>query len=140
MIHFLANNAVLLSFIIALVATLGSLFYSEIAGYDPCKLCWLQRIAMYPMVIIFLVALLKKERKSIDSAFILSLIGGAVAIYHYIGQLGFVNLPCPVVGYSVTCSKIFFLNYGYITFPFIAFSAFALIAMLHYLNKKFVTL
>lgn len=136
-LNFLATHAVLLSFIIALTATLGSLFYSEIAGYEPCKLCWLQRIFMYPMSIILLVALIKKERISFESIVTLSAGGAFFAFYHYLGQLGFTNLPCSAVGYSVSCSKIFFMEFGYITFPLMALTAFILIIILQLLNKKF---
>ena len=49
------DNAILYSFLIALTGLLGSLFFSEIAKYDPCNLCWYQRIFMYPLVIIFFI-------------------------------------------------------------------------------------
>ena len=60
LLQFATAHAVLFSFIIATAATLGSLFYSEIAGYEPCKLCWFERIFMYPQSLVFLVALWKR--------------------------------------------------------------------------------
>lgn len=136
LLSFLATHAILLSFIIVLTATLGSLFYSEIAGYEPCKLCWLQRICMYPMVIVFLMALINKERRAIDSTFILSIIGLCIAGYHYLGQFGLTSLPCSAVGYSVSCAKIFFLQFGYITFPLMALTAFLLVIVLYLLHRN----
>lgn len=61
LLQFFGKNAILFSFIVALIATLGSLFYSEIAGYEPCKLCRLQRIVMYPQVILLGIAFWKKN-------------------------------------------------------------------------------
>ena len=61
-LDFIKENALLFAFIIALIATSGSLFYSEIAKYTPCKLCWFQRIFMYPQVILLGVALMRKAR------------------------------------------------------------------------------
>lgn len=60
-VKFLAKNAFLFSFLIVASASLGSLFYSEIIGFEPCKLCWYQRVFMYPQVIIFGIALWKKK-------------------------------------------------------------------------------
>ena len=54
--RYVAERAICLSFFLALAATLGSLFYSEIAGFEPCKLCWLQRIFMYPQAVLLGIA------------------------------------------------------------------------------------
>jgi disulfide bond formation protein DsbB len=125
---FFGRNALLFSFIVALIATLGSLFYSEIAGYEPCKLCWFQRILMYPQVIILAMALFKKDENVPDYDIVLSLIGAVIAGYHYLLQVGIApELPCSAIGYSAACSQRFVMNFGYITIPMMAFTAFLLI-------------
>jgi len=132
----ISKRAFILAFLVALVATLGSLTYSEILGYDPCKLCWLQRIFMYPQVILLGMALWKKDDKITDYSLVLSVIGGFIALYHYLLQLGIAPaVPCSAVGYSTTCSKQFVLEYGYITIPMMALSAFILITLLLCLHK-----
>ena len=126
---FLKKRALVLSFCAALVALLGSLTYSDVLGYEPCKLCWIQRIFMYPQVLILGVALWKKDMLALLYGIVFSSIGGIVALYHYMTQLGWnpLNLPCAAVGYSTSCAKVFVLNFGYITIPVMAFSVFAFI-------------
>ncbi|MEK7195546.1 MAG: disulfide oxidoreductase [Patescibacteria group bacterium] len=134
--RFVSKNYLLLMFIVALVATLGSLFYSEVAGFEPCKLCWFQRILMYPQVLLLGMALWKKDPSVVKYSIALSSIGAVIAIYHYLLQRGMApGLPCAAVGYSVNCSKVFVMNFGYITIPLMAFSAFALILTLGILNR-----
>jgi disulfide bond formation protein DsbB len=137
-IGFLGRRAILFSFFVALTATAGSLFYSEIAGFDPCKLCWFQRIFMYPQMILLGIALSKKnEAFAVLNGLTLSLIGALIAGYHYLLQIGFApSLPCSAVGYSVSCAQRFVMTFGYITIPMMAFTAFLLIAVLMFLNKK----
>ncbi len=137
---FLSNKAILFAFIVSLTATLGSLFYSEIAKYDPCKLCWFQRIFMYPLPFIFGVALWKKDKGVIKYALALSIVGGLIALYHYLLQTGIVpDGACGVVGYSVSCSQRFVMEWGYITIPMMSLTAFVyIIALLSttFLSKK----
>ena len=121
-----------LAFIVAVTATVGSLFFSEVALFEPCKLCWFQRIAMYPQVVILYLLkntydfLLKK------ASIILSSIGGIIATYHYYLQVSQTEsfLPCSAIGYSVSCSDRFVMNYGYITIPMMSFIAFTLITLM----------
>lgn len=136
-LEFVNKRAVLFSFIVALVAMLGSLFYSEVAGFDPCKLCWLQRIFMYPQAIIFGLALLKRDRHLSDYGIVLSSVGAVIAGYHYLLQRGIAPAAsCGVVGYSVSCARVFVMNFGYITIPLMAFSAFLLILLLQIVGKR----
>lgn len=115
----------------ALVATFGSLFYSEIMGYIPCELCWYQRILMYPLVIIYGVAILKKDAQIAFPGLILSGIGMFVSAYHYALQ----KLPA-LQGAGGFCGDIpcnlQYVNYlGFITIPFLAGVAFIVIFSLH---------
>src|SRR3989338_190832 len=76
------------AFLVALFATLGSLFYSEIAHYTPCLLCWYQRIFKYPQVFLLGLGLVKRDKNIADYSLLLSVIGGILAAYHYLLQLG----------------------------------------------------
>lgn len=126
---FFGKNAVLFSFIVALAATLGSLFYSEVAGYEPCKLCWLQRIFMYPQAVLLGIALWRKNYEKYNSI-VLSAIGAAIAGYHYLLQIGIApELPCSATGYSVACSQRFVMSFGYITIPVMALTVFVMIIL-----------
>ena len=125
--NFIAKHGILFAFIVSLTATLGSLFYSEIVGYQPCILCWYQRILMYPQVILLGMALWKKDKSIINYSIVLSLVGSFIAAYHHLMQIGIVpEGSCGAVGYSVSCAKIFVLTFGYIGLPLMALTAFLL--------------
>lgn len=139
-ISFFGKNALLLSFLIALTATLGSFFYSEIAHYEPCKLCWYQRILMYPQVILLGIAYSKKDKSIALYSMVLSAIGAVIALYHYLLQTGTVQeiLPCSAVGYSVSCAEKFVMTYGYLTIPLMALSGFLLMFLLMLTQRKLI--
>ncbi len=127
-LRFFSAKVLLLSFGTALISTLGSLIYSDVIGYEPCRLCWYQRILMYPQTILFGMALLKKKDEIIDYGMILSLVGAAIAFYHYLMQLNIVPAgDCAAVGYSVSCTQRFVLQFGYITIPLMALTGFLMI-------------
>ena len=137
LVRFVARHALALAFLVALIATAGSLTYSDVIGYAPCKLCWFQRIFMYPQVILLGIALWKKDRAVINYALGLSIPGAFIAGYHYLLQLGVApTLSCGAVGYSVSCAQRFVLNFGYITIPLMAFTAFALIIIFSLVQKR----
>jgi len=121
------KRAVLFAFVVSLFATVGSLMYSEVAGYEPCKLCWFQRIFMFPQVIILGTALWKKRADVLTYGFVLSSIGICISTYHYLVQRGFLpSPPCAAIG-GPSCDKVYTFTFGYITIPVMALSAFALI-------------
>lgn len=125
LIKFIKNYALLFAFIIAMLSTVGSLYYSEIAKFAPCKLCWFQRIFMYPQMFLLGIAFWRNDKKIADYIILLSFIGGIFAAYHYYLQLApHAILPCSTVGFSVSCSERFVTQYGYITLPFMSLTAF----------------
>ncbi len=117
-----------LAFGTALTAMLGSLYYSEIAGFIPCTLCWYQRILMYPLTVIILVGILKHDESLPDYVLPFSIIGMGFSAYHYLIQLG-------VVAHSAACSvgipcDLRWVNYfGFVTIPFMALTAFVIITI-----------
>lgn len=118
------------------IALLGSLFYSEIMGYVPCELCWFQRILMYPLVIIYGVAAIRKDIFTALPGMILSGIGICVSVYHYLVQ----KLPAlEDAGNScglVPCNAEYVNYFGFITIPFMAGIAFIVIFSLHIILMK----
>lgn len=123
-------QALTMAFAVALVCTLGSLYLSEVAHYVPCKLCWYQRIAMYPLVPILLVAMLRKDHRVAAYVLPLTVIGGLVSIYHVLlerfPELEGVSSCDP----DNPCSAILLQRLGYLTIPTMALSGFALITVL----------
>src|SRR3989344_2130917 len=127
-----SRHGLLLMFSVALVATSVSLFFSEIAMFQPCRFCWMQRIFMYPQVILLGGALFWKERNIARYILLLSLVGIAISIFHYGEQVQSMLYPelfdpltpCDLSG--VSCRATYVLEYGYITIPLMAGTAFLL--------------
>lgn len=125
------ETIMLLLWVQALIATMGSLFYSEVLGYVPCDLCWMQRIFMYPLVIIYGVALFKRDLSSALSGLFLSGIGFFISLYHYLIQklpaLQEIGGTCDIV----PCNLQYVNYFGFVTIPFLAGLAFLIIIVLH---------
>ena len=136
LISFVKRNGMIFALIVTLFAVLGSLSYSDILGYEPCKLCWYQRIFMYPQLILLGIALYTKDRSASFYAMILSLIGAVIALLHYVVQLGLIKVGCSTVGYSVSCAKVFTMHLGYITIPMMALTAFIMNALFLFIYRK----
>ena len=137
---FIHSHIVKVVFWSALVASVGSLIYSNIIGFPPCDLCWWQRIFLYPQVLIAGIAMLKKDKSIIEYMLPMSLIGGVIALYQSAVQWGLLNnslLNCTAVGGE--CAKVYVNEFGYITIPFMSFSIFVyLIALklIFYRSRK----
>ncbi len=125
--------ALMLGFLLSLSAVLGSLYYSEIIGFEPCVLCWWQRIAIYPLLVLFTVALISKDRGVFRYVLPFSVITAILAVYQsYIQWGGNPLIPC---GTAVSCTKLYVYEFGYITIPTMSLSiAFAMI-LLWWANK-----
>jgi len=120
------EHGLLFAWIVAMTATLGSLFYSEIMGYVPCKLCWFQRIIVYPQSIILGIAYFKKDVGVRKYIIPLSILGAIISTYQYVIQRLSVQAFCT----AESCSNTFVFSYGYITIPVMALTALVMIIML----------
>ncbi|WP_078549333.1 disulfide oxidoreductase [Litchfieldia alkalitelluris] len=125
-----------IAFAAALIATLGSLYFSEILLFIPCELCWYQRIFMYPLVIITAISIIKKTHDTAIYTFVLSIIGGFISLYHYsIQKVPFLNENSPSCG-LVPCNTDYINWLGFITIPFLALIAFIIISICSHLMMK----
>ncbi|MET1032487.1 disulfide oxidoreductase [Domibacillus tundrae] len=126
---FVQTYALYAAWIVSVVATLGSLYFSEIRGFVPCELCWIQRIFMYPLSIILGIAAFYNEVLLKKYVLLLSLIGGLISFYHYLVQKvpGFADIKPCVQG--VPCNVQYINWFGFVTIPFLALTAFTLISI-----------
>lgn len=115
------------AWVVSLVATLGSLYFSEIRGFIPCDLCWYQRILMYPLVLILGIGTFQNDVSAKKFALPLAVIGWFISTYHYLVQKvpGFAEIKPCVNG--VPCNTQYINWLGFITIPFLAWTAFTLI-------------
>ncbi len=123
------NRPLLFSWVTALIATLGSLYFSEVMHFIPCTLCWYQRILMYPLAVILGIAFYRNDRKIYSYALPLSILGIIVSGYHtalqkipYLQQFEMCKTGIP-------CSKDYLNWFGFITIPMMAFVAFTMITI-----------
>ena len=125
-----------LAFFTALLSLLGSLYFSEIMKLAPCALCWYQRIVMYPLVIIFFVGIMRKDKYLYQYALPLGIVGFFIALYHNLLYLGYIPealQPC-VNGISCTAKQLEL--FGFITIPLMSLMAFATIIICMTLYRK----
>jgi disulfide bond formation protein DsbB len=119
----------LLALLTAGAATLGSLYFQYIEEYSPCDLCWYQRIAIYPLVVIFGIALATREWKTAaQHALPFTILGILLSVYHNIVyyNANFWNpngTPLPCTTGSVSCSERYVEFAGFITIPFLSLIA-----------------
>lgn len=125
-----SENASLFSYIAwaqALAATAGSLYFSEIAGYLPCLLCWYQRIAMYPLVVVLGVGILRREKKLYQYVLPFSIVGGLIALFHVLLYYGVFEESEQTCRAGVSCTSKYIEYFGFVTIPLLSLLAFTVI-------------
>lgn len=123
------------AWIVSIVATLGSLYFSEIKGFVPCELCWFQRILMYPLCILLGIAVYNQDTGIKKYILPLSIIGGCISIFHYLTQKVPYFATLKLCAQGVPCNIAYINWLGFITIPFLALIAFLLITVLMLATK-----
>lgn len=124
-----APSRLYMAWLVSLVATIGSLYFSEVMRFIPCTLCWYQRIAMYPLTLILGIAAFRQDLNIRIYAIPLAVIGAGISAFHILEEQGLVAPPaaCSV---GVPCSTKYINWLGFITIPTLALVAFVLIIAL----------
>lgn len=134
--NFLKKYVLYLAWFQALAATLGSLFFSEVLKFPPCVLCWYQRIALYPLVAIFAVGILRKDKYVDAYAWPLIAAGWLIALYHnllYYNVLPEAAAPC-IAG--ISCTTKFIEWFGFMTIPLLSLGAFTSLGILMLIYRR----
>jgi len=115
------------AFIVAALATGGSLFFSEIAGFVPCDLCWFQRICMYPLSLLTLFAASHADYKVARYLLPIPIVGACVSVYHLLIENNAISEPssCRIGGAG--CAVKWINEFGYVTIPTLALTGFLLL-------------
>ncbi|MFZ2484772.1 MAG: disulfide bond formation protein B [Minisyncoccia bacterium] len=133
---FVGRYSIPLGFLVALSAICGSLFYSELVGFEPCVLCWWQRLFIYPQALLFATALWKKKTDVFTYAVPLVTLSAIIAMYHeYVYMGGTSLLPCTALGGA--CSKIYVMAFGYITIPMMSLTISLAILLLAWAHRTY---
>ncbi|EFO79182.1 disulfide bond formation protein DsbB [Oscillochloris trichoides DG-6] len=112
----------------------GSLFFSEVLGWVPCTLCWYQRILMYPLSLVIAIGILRRDDGLPHYVLPFALPGAGVSLYHYllIKTDWFPPPPCQA---GVPCTVDYLDLFGFINIPFLALTAFLLIALMMLVSR-----
>lgn len=137
------NRSAVLLFVVwvmALLGMVGSLFFSEVLDYPPCVLCWYQRIALYPLVLIVGAGIATRDRRVALYALPLTLAGLVIAAYHNLLYYGLIPEEITPCTEGVPCNAVQLQLMGFITIPLMSLLSFVVIAfcliVYHYKNKK----
>lgn len=134
-LNFIHTYVLHIALFLAATATASSLFYSIVVGLQPCLLCWWQRIALFPQVILFTIATIKKDLSIRIYGLWLSFCGAVIAAYQYYEQITYNPLiPCPVVPGGVSCLDRQVFELGYITIPLMSLTVFLLMGIILWIS------
>ena len=122
--------------LLASVATLGSLFFSEVMGHPPCVLCWYQRICMYPLVLILPAGLFPFDRNILRYALPLSLLGLLIAVFHLLLVAGYIPESIKPCVQGIPCTEVQIVWFGFVTIPLLSAASFLLISALLVLSHR----
>jgi len=125
----LRDQALTLATTVAVVATGGSLYLSEIAHYLPCVLCWYQRIAMYPLVVVLGVAALRRDVQVWRTALPLTVVGAGISSWH-VAVEQWPSLGAGVCDATAPCTILWVNEFGFLTIPTMALIGFVTISLL----------
>jgi disulfide bond formation protein DsbB len=118
------------AFVVAAIATGGSLFYSQIETFIPCEFCWFQRILMYPLSILTLLIAARGDNRAARYLLPLPIVGAGTSIYHMLIERDVIHEPkaCSLSAPG-GCGTNWIANhsFGYLTIPTLALTAFLLI-------------
>lgn len=129
-VRFVGPQARGLATLVAVTATAGSLYYSEVVGFVPCELCWFQRICMYPLVAVLAVGVLRRDATSRWCAAPLVAVGVPLATYHWLVERVPSIASTSSCSVGAPCAVPYFEELGFVTLAFMALSAFTLVAAL----------
>ena len=123
----IVSALIYLSWTIAIVSMLGSLYFSDILHYPPCVLCWWQRVFMYPIVFLIGVGIVLKDRSLPYYILPLALIGTGVALYQNLLIWGVITEKLSPCSLGVSCTTTYIQWFGFISIPFLSLLAFMFI-------------
>ena len=128
--------ALYFAWVISLAGLVLSLYFGELLRFEPCRLCWYQRIFLFPLAILLGLASYREDKGFVPYALVLSFLGGLFALYQVL-ELYIPAVRTPALcGYTTDCSTQTFELWGFLTFPLLSFVGFISIFVLLILAKS----
>lgn len=132
---FIKDNLLYIPWAVALISTVGSLYFSEVLGFAPCILCWYQRIAMYPLVVILGVGIIKKDKNIHYYALPFSIIGSVFAFYQNLLYYNVISVNLAPCVSGISCTTRYLQLFGFMDIPLLSLISFILITLLILVHK-----
>lgn len=127
--QFFTRHILAIAFIQAIVTTVGSLYMSEVLHFPPCVLCWYQRIAMYPLVLLIGVGLFTKNKAVPSYVLPLSIFGWMLALYHALLYYHVLPNSYALCEQGFSCTSQYVSWFGFVTIPLLSLAAFSIIIL-----------
>jgi disulfide bond formation protein DsbB len=127
---------VFIAWVLVAAATLTSLFFSEVMEVPVCELCWYQRIAMYPLVVVFALGLFPFDRRIVRYGGVLAGLGWLVALYHVLLIAGVVPEDIQPCRQGIPCSETHIAIFGFLDIPTLSLLTFSLVGVLLFLTAR----
>lgn len=124
-----AGQLMLIAWLVSLVATAAALFIGEVMGRVPCVLCWYQRIAMFPLVVVLGAGVLRQDHAMVLPALVLAAAGWFVAGYHTLLYWGWIDPAITPCGSGPSCKQAVLQVLGAFDLPFVSWLAFTVIVL-----------
>lgn len=134
-LQFIKKNIINIIFIQVSVSVLGSLYFSDIKGYEPCVLCWYQRICMYSLFPIIIISRMRKEVKIYQYILPISIFGWIISLYHNLLYYGLIKTIVCTTGISCTSKYVEYL--GFISIPLLSLAGFTFIIILALIDRYY---
>ena len=116
------------AFVVAAVATAGSLYFSEVANFVPCELCWFQRICMYPLSVLTLFLAFHRDNRAARYLLVFPVVGGGISIYHLLVENKVVAQASTCLASAPGgCATKWINEFGWMTIPTLALTGFVLL-------------
>lgn len=125
-----AWTVLFMCWLVVSVATLGSLYFSEVMQFAPCVLCWYQRICLFPLVVILPAGLFPVDKGVVRYALPLSLVGWLTAAYHNLLYTGVIPPSLQPCSKGVSCTEEYITFFGFLTIPLLSLVTFSIVIAL----------
>lgn len=126
-----------LCWLLVTVSATISVFFSSVLEYEPCVLCWYQRICLFPLIFIFAAGLFPTfDKSAIKYALPLTIVGGLTAFYHTLLYAGIIPESIQPCSKGVSCTEKYFELFGFVSIPMLSFFAFSTLVTLLIILKR----
>ncbi len=130
-------NLLFIAWFLASVSVTGSVFFSYVLEFEPCVLCWYQRICLFPLVFILAAGLFPFDKSVVKYSLPLASAGALTALYHTLLYAGIIPENIQPCSKGVSCTEKYIELFGFVSIPMLSFLSFlTIVAILIILKRR----